>query len=183
MPYVAIETGLPGVVLLEPRVFGDARGFFFESFNQRDFAAATACELTFVQDNHSRSARGVLRGLHYQIRQPQGKLVRVTAGSVFDVAVDLRKSSPHFGRWYGVELSADNHRQLWVPPGFGHGFVVTSESADFLYKTTDYWAPEHERSLRWNDPQVGIDWPLTEGLVLADKDRDAPLLADAELFD
>lgn len=183
MPYVAIETGLPGVVLLEPKVFGDARGFFFESFNQRDFAAATGCDLNFVQDNHSRSARGVLRGLHYQIRQPQGKLVRVTAGSVFDVAVDLRKSSPHFGRWYGVELSADNHRQLWVPPGFGHGFVVTSESADFLYKTTDYWAPEHERSLRWDDPQVGIDWPLTESLLLADKDRDAPLFADAESFD
>jgi len=140
------------VLVIEPKVFGDARGFFFESFNARAFRDATGLEETFVQDNHSRSARGVLRGLHYQIRQPQGKLVRVVRGAVFDVAVDLRRASPTFGRWAGVELSEDNHRQFWVPPGFAHGFVVLTESADFLYKTTDYYAPEHERCLKWDDP-------------------------------
>lgn len=156
----AIETTLPGVLVLEPEVFGDARGFFLESWNARDFARVTGLDTRFVQDNHSHSRRGVLRGLHYQIRQPQGKLVRVVRGAIFDVAVDLRKSSPTFGRWVGVELSGENHRQLWVPPGFGHGFLVVSESADVLYKATDYYAPEYERSLLWNDPTVGIDWPL-----------------------
>lgn len=155
-----VPTALPEVLILEPKVFGDARGFFFESFNQKVFNAATGAVHQFVQDNHSRSARGVLRGLHYQIQKPQGKLVRVTRGSVFDVAVDMRKSSPRFGQWTGVELSEDNQRQLWVPPGFAHGFLVTSESADFLYKTTDYYAPEHERCIAWNDPALGIDWPL-----------------------
>ena len=154
-------TAIPEVLIIEPKVFGDARGFFYESFNQKAFNAATGQNVNFVQDNHSRSARGVLRGLHYQIRQPQGKLVRVVRGAVFDVAVDIRKASPTFGKWVGVELSEDNGRQLWIPPGFAHGFVVTSESADFLYKTTDYYAPEYERCIAWNDPVVGIDWPLT----------------------
>jgi len=182
MPYTVTPTALPEVLILEPKVFGDARGFFFESFNARDFAQATGLDVAFVQDNHSKSAKGVLRGLHYQIQHPQGKLVRVTAGSVFDVAVDLRRSSPHFGRWVGVELSAENHRQLWVPPGFGHGFVVTSDSAEFLYKTTDYWYPEFERSLIWNDPAVGIQWPLHGAPLLAAKDAAAPGLAQAEVF-
>jgi dTDP-4-dehydrorhamnose 3,5-epimerase len=155
-----VPTALPEVLILEPKVFGDARGFFFESFNLKLFSAATGTDHPFVQDNHSRSAHGVLRGLHYQIQQPQGKLVRVTRGSVFDVAVDIRKSSPRFGQWAGVELSEENQRQLWVPPGFAHGFLVISESADFLYKTTDYYAPEHERCIAWNDPALGIDWPL-----------------------
>lgn len=179
-----VQTELPGVLILEPKVFGDARGFFMESWNARAFAEATGVTLPFVQDNHSRSARGVLRGLHYQLVRPQGKLVRVTAGEVYDVAVDLRRSSPHFGRATGVRLSADNHRQLWVPPGFGHGFLVLSESADFLYKTTDYWFPEHERSLAWNDPALAIDWPL-EGRTptLAAKDAAAARLADAEVYD
>lgn len=179
-------TRLPEVMVIEPRVFGDARGFFLESFNARAFAQATGVSSAFVQDNHSRSARGVLRGVHYQIRQPQGKLVRVTAGRVFDVAVDLRRSSPRFGQWVGVELSGDNHRQLWVPPGFGHGFLVLSDSADFLYKTTDYYAPEHERAVAWNDPRVGIEWPLAEAgvqVALSAKDAAAPALADAELFE
>ena len=154
-----IPTALPGVLIIEPKVFGDARGFFFESFNQQRFNEATGTNFNFVQDNHSRSAKGVLRGLHYQIQKPQGKLVRVARGTVFDVAVDLRKSSPHFGQWVGVELSEDNQRQLWVPPGFGHGFVVTSDSADFLYKTTDYYAPAFERCVAWNDPSIGIGWP------------------------
>jgi len=162
MTLTVVSTDLPEVLVIEPRVFGDARGFFMESFNARAFAEATGVTLPFVQDNHSRSARGVLRGLHYQITQPQGKLVRVTHGRVFDVAVDLRRGSPCFGRWTGVELSGDNHRQLWVPPGFAHGFLVLSDSADFLYKTTDYYAPQHERCLRWDDPQVGIRWPLDE---------------------
>ena len=157
MPYTVIPTALPEVLILEPKVFGDARGFFFESFNQRDFAQATGLDVQFVQDNHSRSAKGVLRGLHYQIQHPQGKLVRVTQGEVFDVAVDLRRSSPNFGRWVGVVLSGENHRQLWVPPGFAHGFVVTSDTAECLYKTTDYWYPEHERSLLWNDPMVACN--------------------------
>ena len=179
-----VQTELPGVLILEPKVFGDARGFFMESWNARAFAEATGVTLPFVQDNHSRSGRGVLRGLHYQLVRPQGKLVRVTAGEVYDVAVDLRRSSPHFGRVTGTRLSADNHRQLWVPPGFGHGFLVLSESADFLYKTTDYWFPEHERSLAWNDPALAIDWPL-EGRTptLAAKDAAAARLADAEVYD
>jgi len=155
-----IPTALAGVLILEPRVFGDARGFFMESFNRRVFEQLTGAHADFVQDNHSRSAKGVLRGLHYQIRQPQGKLVRVVRGAVFDVAVDLRRSSPTFGRWVGAELTEDNHRQLWVPPGLAHGFVVLSDSADFLYKTTDYYAPEHERCIAWDDPAIGIDWPL-----------------------
>src|SRR3954470_23149045 len=161
---------LPGVVVLEPKVFGDARGFFFESFNARRFRELTGVETTFVQDNHSRSAKHVLRGLHYQIRQPQGKLVRVTAGEVLDVAVDLRRSSPNFGRWTSVVLSADNKRQLWIPQGFGHGFVVRSEFAEFLYKTTDYWAPEHERCIRYDDPQLAIDWQLQGAPNLSAKD-------------
>ncbi|KAA3652766.1 MAG: dTDP-4-dehydrorhamnose 3,5-epimerase [Proteobacteria bacterium] len=175
-------TDLPDVLIIEPKVFGDARGFFFESFNARAFAEATGVDLPFVQDNHSRSAQGVLRGLHYQIQQPQGKLVRVVRGAVFDVAVDVRRSSPHFGRWVGVELSEDNHRQLWVPPGFAHGFLVLSASADFLYKTTDYYAPEHERSVLWNDPAIGIDWPLPGEPLLSGKDRAGVLLKDAEVF-
>ncbi len=178
-----IETALPGVLVLEPKVFGDARGFFLDSYNRARFLEATGVDADFVQDNHSRSAHGVLRGLHYQIRQPQGKLVRVVSGAVFDVAVDLRRSSPTFGRWAGVELSAENQRQLWVPPGFGHGFLVLSDSADFLYKTTDYYAPEHERGIAWNDPAIGIDWPLHGMPQLSAKDAAAPLLAAAEVFD
>jgi dTDP-4-dehydrorhamnose 3,5-epimerase len=174
-------TSLPGVVIIEPQVFGDARGFFFESFNQRRFAELTGCNPEFVQDNHSRSARNVLRGLHYQIRQPQGKLVRVVAGEVFDVSVDIRKDSPTFGKWFGVTLSADNKRQLWIPPGFAHGFVVTSDSAEFLYKTTDYWAPEHERCILWNDPAIAIEWPAAAP-SLSDKDSRGKLLAEAEVF-
>ncbi len=182
MPCTVIPTAIPEVLILEPRVFGDARGFFLESFNARDFAQATGMNVEFVQDNHSKSAQGVLRGLHYQIQHAQGKLVRVVEGEVFDVAVDLRKSSPTFGKWVGVNLSADNHRQLWVPPGFAHGFVVLSESAQFLYKTTDYWYPEHERSLLWNDPAIGIDWPIDAQPLLAAKDAAASLLRDAEVF-
>ena len=155
-----IPTAIPEVLIIEPRVFGDARGFFFESFNQQAFQAATGLNVQFVQDNHSRSAKGVLRGLHYQIEQPQGKLVRVVRGAVFDVAVDLRQSSPTFGQWVGVELTEHNHRQLWVPAGFAHGFLTLSDSADFLYKTTDYYAPAFERCIAWNDPTVAVDWPL-----------------------
>lgn len=178
----AIRTEIPEVLILEPKVFGDARGFFFESWNEKVFREATGLDLHFVQDNHSRSAQGVLRGLHYQIRQPQGKLVRVVRGAVFDVAVDVRRSSPTFGKWVGVELSEDNHRQFWVPPGFAHGFVVLTESADFLYKTTDYYAPEHERCIAWNDPEIGIAWP--GGLVpaLSEKDRRGLALREAEVF-
>lgn len=183
MPYTVTPTALPEVLVLEPKVFGDDRGFFFESFNQRDFNAATGFEVQFVQDNHSRSVQGVLRGLHYQIQHPQGKLVRVTQGAVFDVAVDLRRSSVNFGKWVGVVLSADNRRQLWVPPGFAHGFVVTSDSAEFLYKTTDYWYPEFERSLLWCDPAVGIDWPLDSLPQLAAKDAAGKPLAEAQAFD
>jgi dTDP-4-dehydrorhamnose 3,5-epimerase len=177
-------TRLPEVLIIEPRVLGDERGFFFESFNARTFAEQTGISIAFVQDNHSRSARGVLRGLHYQIRQAQGKLVRVVRGRVFDVAVDLRRSSPRFGQWTGIELNEQNHQQLWIPPGFGHGFIVLSDSADFLYKTTDYYAPEHERCLLWNDAQVGVQWPL-EGLVptLSAKDQKGLPLAQCELFD
>jgi dTDP-4-dehydrorhamnose 3,5-epimerase len=183
MPYTVIPTQLPEVLILEPKVFGDVRGFFFESFNSRDFAQCTGLDVHFVQDNHSKSAKGVLRGLHYQIQHPQGKLVRVTQGEVFDVAVDLRRSSPTFGQWAGVVLSADNKRQLWVPPGFAHGFVVLSDTAEFLYKTTDYWYPEYERSLLWCDPTVGIDWPLAGTPLLAAKDAAANTLGQAEVFD
>ena len=178
----AIPTAIPDVLILEPKVFGDARGFFFESYNARTFAQATGLDVNFVQDNHSRSARGVLRGLHYQLKQPQGKLVRVVRGSVFDVAVDVRKSSPTFGRWVGVELSESNQRQMWVPAGFAHGFLVTSESADFLYKTTDYYAPEHERCIAWDDPAIGIQWPLTSEPQLSAKDKAGVSLAQAETF-
>ncbi len=182
MPYTVTPTAIPDVLILEPKVFGDARGFFYESFNARDFAQATGLAVNFVQDNHSKSSKGVLRGLHYQIQHPQGKLVRVVQGEVFDVAVDMRQSSPTFGQWVGEHLSADNHRQLWVPPGFAHGFVVLSDSAEFLYKTTDYWFPEHERSLLWNDPAVGIEWPLDGAPQLAAKDAAGQLLAQADLF-
>ncbi|OIQ83490.1 dTDP-4-dehydrorhamnose 3,5-epimerase [mine drainage metagenome] len=183
MPYTATPTALREVVLLEPKVFGDARGFFFESYSRRDFAAATGVDVEFVQDNHSASARGVLRGIHYQVQHAQGKLVRVVAGSVWDVAVDLRRASPDFGRWVGVELSAENRRQLWVPPGFGHAFITLSERAEFLYKTTDYWYPEHERSVRWDDPELAIAWPqLGEAPRLAAKDAAAPLLRDAQTY-
>ncbi|SOZ98497.1 dTDP-4-deoxyrhamnose-3,5-epimerase [Cupriavidus taiwanensis] len=178
-----VKTALPEVLILEPKVFGDDRGFFFESFNARQFEDATGLKRDFVQDNHSRSAKHVLRGLHYQIQQPQGKLVRVVAGTVFDVAVDIRRSSPNFGKWVGVELSAENKRQLWVPEGFAHGFVVLSESAEFLYKTTDYYAPQFERSLRWDDPALAIDWPIDGAPVLSRKDEDAPAFAVAELFE
>ena len=180
-----IETTLAGVLIIEPRVHGDERGFFLESFNQQVFTESTGISATFVQDNHSRSSRGVLRGLHFQISQAQGKMVRVTAGEVFDVAVDVRRSSPQFGQWVGVHLSADNHRQLWVPPGFAHGFLVLSERADFLYKTTDYYAPQFERAVAWNDPDIGIQWPsLADGSEpqLSAKDRAAPKLIDAEVF-
>ena len=185
MPYTVTTTPLDGVLLLEPKVFGDERGFFFESFNQRDFDQATGLSVQFVQDNHSKSSQGVLRGLHYQIQHPQGKLVRVTAGEVFDVVVDLRSSSATFGRSYGITLSADNKRQLWIPAGFAHGFLVTSESAEFLYKTTDYWYPEFERSLLWSDPALGIEWPIAQGQqpVLAKKDEVADQLNNSEVFE
>ena len=163
-------TRIDGLLILDPLVFGDARGFFFESFNQRVFEAAVGGPVTFVQDNHSRSGRNVLRGLHYQVERPQGKLVRVVAGAVYDVAVDIRRGSPTFGRWVGVDLSADNKRQIWVPPGLAHGFVVRSESADFLYKTTDYWFPEHERCIAWNDPTLAIDWGLDGPPIVSEKD-------------
>ena len=184
MAYTVTPTSLPGVLLLKPQIFGDARGFFYESFNARDFANATGLDVTFVQDNHSKSARGVLRGLHYQIQQPQGKLVRVIAGSVFDVVVDMRRSSAHFGQWFGTELSAENAQQIWVPPGFAHGFLVTSDSAETLYKTTNYYAPECERSLRWDDAELGISWPLAAGAqpLLAAKDQAALSLAQADCY-
>ncbi|MHA7600596.1 dTDP-4-dehydrorhamnose 3,5-epimerase [Alicycliphilus sp. T452] len=177
----ATRLSIPDVVLIEPKVFGDARGFFFESFNQKAFDEATGTHFQFVQDNHSRSSKGVLRGLHYQIQQPQGKLVRVVRGAVWDVAVDIRRNSPTFGRWVGAELSEDNQRQLWVPPGFAHGFVVLSESADFLYKTTDYYAPQHERCIAWNDAQLAIAWPYGGEPVLSAKDQAGKALAEAEL--
>jgi len=176
-----IPTRLPDVLLLEPKVFGDPRGFFMESWNRQTFADL-GLDLDFVQDNHSRSARGVLRGLHYQLDQPQGKLVRVTSGAVFDVAVDLRRSSPHFGQWTGHELSAENQRMLWVPPGFGHGFLVLSDSADFLYKTTAYYAPQWDRGIRWDDPEIGVQWPLELAPTLSGKDQVLPLLRDAETY-
>ena len=178
----ATRLAIPDVVLIEPKVFGDARGFFFESFNQRTFNEVTGTNHHFVQDNHSRSTKGVLRGLHYQIQQPQGKLVRVVQGAVFDVAVDIRKSSATFGQWVGVELSAENHRQLWVPPGFAHGFVVLSDTTDFLYKTTDYYAPQYERCIAWNDPTLAIAWPdLGMRPTLSAKDGAGKLLQQAEL--
>lgn len=179
-----IATTIPEVLILEPKVFGDARGFFLESYNRHSFAEQAGLDLEFVQDNHSRSSRHVLRGIHYQMVKPQGKLVRVVSGAVWDVAVDLRRSSTHFGQWVGVELSAENHRQFWVPPGFGHAFLVLSETADFLYKTTEYWYPEHDRSLIWNDPDLGIDWPLQGAApALAAKDATAPSFAQAEVYD
>lgn len=178
-------TAIPDVLIFEPKVFGDDRGFFFESYNAAQFEQLAGVAPNFVQDNHSKSAKNVLRGLHYQIRQPQGKLVRVIAGSVYDVAVDLRKSSPTFGQSVGVVLSAENKRQLWIPPGFAHGFMVTSDSAEFLYKTTDYWAPEFERCILWNDPALDIAWPLEEGgtPLLSAKDQFGKLLAEAEVFE
>lgn len=177
----AIPTSLPEVLLIEPKVFGDARGFFMESWNRKAFQSL-GLDLDFVQDNHSRSTQGVLRGLHYQLQQPQGKLVRVTSGAVYDVAVDLRRNSPNFGKWTGHELSAENHHMLWVPPGFGHGFVVLSDSADFLYKTTEYYAPEHERCVLWNDPAIGIVWPIAGEPRLSAKDQVGSLLRDAEVY-
>ena len=180
----ATRLSIPEVVLIEPKVFGDARGFFFESFNQKAFNEATGTNHAFVQDNHSRSSRGVLRGLHYQIQQPQGKLVRVACGAVFDVAVDIRRSSPTFGQWVGAELTEDNQHQLWVPPGFAHGFVVLSESADFLYKTTEYYAPEHECCIAWNDPALALAWPdMGMAPCLSGKDQRGLGLAEAPVFD
>jgi len=178
-----VPTNIPDVLIMEPRVFGDNRGFFYESFNQRAFEEKIGTGVEFVQDNHSRSARHVLRGLHYQIQQAQGKLVRVVAGSVYDVAVDIRQGSLTFGHWVGIVLSAENKRQLWVPPGFAHGFLVMSEFAELLYKTTDYYAPQHERTILWNDPDIGIDWPL-EGAepVLSEKDQKGKLLKEADIF-
>jgi dTDP-4-dehydrorhamnose 3,5-epimerase len=178
---IVTRTAIPDVLVIEPKVFGDARGFFMESWNARTFAEA-GLPATFVQDNHSRSPRGVLRGLHYQIVQPQGKLVRVVSGEVFDVAVDLRRASPTFGRWVGERLSGDNKRMLWIPPGFGHGFLVLSEAADFLYKTTDYYAPEHERVIAWNDPDLAIAWPLAGAPTLSARDSAGARLRDAEVF-
>jgi dTDP-4-dehydrorhamnose 3,5-epimerase len=178
-----VPTDLAGVLVLEPRVFGDERGYFFEAFNREAFRAATGLQVEFVQDNHSRSARGVVRGLHYQIEHPQGKLVWVTSGEVFDVAVDIRRSSVGFGTWTGAILSEDNHRQLWIPPGFAHGFCVLSENADVIYKATDFYHQPGERAIRWDDPQLAIDWPLGGSARLSPRDLEAPLMADAELFD
>jgi dTDP-4-dehydrorhamnose 3,5-epimerase len=178
-----IKTDIPDVLILEPKVFGDDRGFFFESYNQRLLAEAAGITDSFVQDNHSRSARNVLRGLHYQVRQPQGKLVRVVAGAVFDVAVDIRRSSPTFGRWVGIELSAENKRMAWIPKGFAHGFLVLSEFAEFLYKTTDFWAPAYERSIAWDDADLGVAWPVDGEPVLSQKDKAGFRLKDAEVFD
>jgi len=175
-------TEIPDVLIIEPKVFGDDRGFFYESFNERRFKELTGITVNFVQDNHSKSVKNVLRGLHYQIQQQQGKLVRVVSGEVFDVAVDIRKSSPTFGLWVGVTLSAANRRQMWIPPGFAHGFVVTSDFAEFLYKTTDYWAPEFERTILWDDPEIGINWPLESAPILSGKDQVGSTLANAELF-
>ncbi len=177
-----VSTTIPDVLIIEPKVFGDERGFFFESFNERSWQALTGLDLKFVQHNHSRSAGGVLRGLHYQIQNPQGKLVRVVAGEVFDVAVDIRKSSPTFGKWFGALLSAENKRQMWVPAGFAHGFCVTSEVAEFLYLTTDYWAPEHERCIAWNDPDLNITWPISSSPNVSAKDREGSSFKDADLF-
>jgi len=178
----AIRTAIPDVLIFEPKIFGDSRGFFLESYNQRAFQEATGWAPAFVQDNHSGSAKGVLRGLHYQIRQPQGKLVRVTAGEVFDVAVDIRKSSPTFGRWVGANLSAENKLQMWIPPGFAHGFLVLSGFAEVLYKTTDFYAPEHECCIRWDDPAIGIEWPLEGEPMLSSKDQQGVSLQQAQQF-
>ena len=178
-----VETEIPDVLILEPKVFGDDRGFFFESFNQQTFQNITGITAQFVQDNHSKSAANVLRGLHYQIEQAQGKLVRVTAGEVFDVAVDIRRQSATFGKWVGVVLSAENKRQLWVPPGFAHGFVVLKDNTEFLYKTTDYYAPQYERCIRWDDPAIGIEWPISQAPILSDKDQLGVALLDAEVFE
>jgi len=177
------QTTIPDVLVIEPEVFGDDRGFFFESFNQKSWQRNTGLDRAFIQDNHSRSAKGVLRGIHYQVQQIQGKLVRVVAGEVFDVAVDLRKNSPTFGRWVGEYLSAENFKQFWVPEGFGHAFVVLSESAEFLYRTTDYWAPEHERCIIWNDPELDINWPIDFAPRLSEKDVKGLLLKDAEVYE
>ena len=176
------RTAIPEVLILEPQVFGDTRGFFFESFNLRRWQETTGLDTVFVQENHSRSVRGVLRGLHYQIQQPQGKLVRVISGEVFDVAVDLRRSSPTFGQWTGIHLSAENKKQFWVPEGFGHGFVVLSDAAEFLYLATDYYAPQHERVIIWNDSELAINWPLSGKPILSTKDQAAPRFCEAELF-
>ena len=177
-----VQTAIPGVLMIEPRVFGDARGFFLEGYNARGFRQATGLSVDFVQDNHSRSRRGVLRGLHYQLQQAQGKLVSVVCGAVFDVAVDIRRSSQSFGQWVGVELSEDNHRQVWLPPGIAHGFLVLSERVDVLYKTTDYYAPEHERVILWNDPDIEIEWPLADEPLLSPKDQAGRPLKQAECF-
>jgi len=177
-----IKTEIPEVLVIEPHVFGDARGFFYESFNQQVWLQKTGLRTTFVQDNHSRSEKNVLRGLHYQISQPQGKLVRVVRGAVFDVAVDIRRSSPTLGRWVGRELSDDNHRQMWIPEGFAHGFLVLSDVAEFLYKTTDYWAPQHERTILWNDPDLAIGWPLQNPPILSAKDTQGTPFKEAEKF-
>jgi dTDP-4-dehydrorhamnose 3,5-epimerase len=183
MPYTVTPTAIPDVLMLEPKVFSDERGYFFESYNARDFLDATGLRVEFVQDNHSMSTKGVLRGLHYQIQHPQGKLLRVVKGSVFDVAVDLRKSSPTFGRWVGACLSAENRKQLWIPPGFAHGFLAMSDTAEVVYKITEYWYPEHERTLLWNDPALGIDWPVDGAPRLAAKDAQGKALAEVDVFD
>lgn len=183
MPYTVTSTSLAGVLILEPRVFSDDRGFFYESFNQRDFNTATGLDIKFVQDNHSQSKQGVLRGLHYQVQHAQGKLVRVTRGEVFDVSVNLQRNHPEFGQWAGVYLSEQNKKQLWIPPGFAHGFLVLSEQADFLYKTTDYYSPSAERCLLWNDPELGIRWPVESHPTLTEKDRQGSKLVDADFFD
>jgi len=177
-----VQTTIPELLIIEPKVFGDERGFFYESFNQRKFSELTGLQIDFVQDNHSKSAKGVLRGLHYQIQHPQGKLVRAVQGTVLDVAVDIRQSSPTFGQHVAVELSAENKRMFWVPPGFAHGFIVLSETAEFLYKTTDYWYPEHERSIRWDDPAIGIDWKIQTAPLVSAKDAEGKKLDQAEIF-
>ncbi len=183
MSYTVTPSKLAGILILEPEVWKDERGFFLESFNERDFFKSTGVSTSFIQDNHSRSKKGVLRGLHYQIKQPQGKLVRVTRGEVFDVAVNLQRNSPDFGKWVGTILNETNQRQLWIPPGFAHGFVILSDWADFLYKTTDYFAAEHERIVKWDDPELNIEWPIDFQPTMSIKDFNAPLLSDAELFD
>ena len=178
-----VKTAIPDVLIVEPKVFGDDRGFFFESYNQQTFQKLTGVKADFVQDNHSKSAANVLRGLHYQIKQPQGKLVRVTAGEVFDVAVDIRRQSATFGKWVGVLLSSENKRQLWVPPGFAHGFVVLKDNTEFLYKTTDYYAPQHERCICWDDPAIGVEWPIAQAPILSGKDQLGVALSEAEVFE
>ena len=178
-----VRTSIPDVLILEPKVFGDDRGFFFESFNQQTFQNLTGVKANFVQDNHSKSAANVLRGLHYQIEQAQGKLVRVTAGEVFDVAVDIRRQSATYGKWVGMLLSAENKRQLWIPPGFAHGFVVLKDNTEFLYKTTDYYAPQHERCIRWDDPTIAIEWPIAQAPILSGKDQQGLALSEAEVFE